>query len=88
MTVAEKVIAALATLPDEQQTVVLDLVESLSQKQQAAIATQGSSPKSAFEIFSESGFIGCVEADENFSVNYKAIVRDTIQQRFERSQTV
>jgi hypothetical protein len=38
MTVAEKVIAALANLPDEQQTIVLDFVESLSQKQPTVIA--------------------------------------------------
>ncbi len=31
MTVAEKVIAALADLPDDQQTVVLDFVEALKQ---------------------------------------------------------
>jgi hypothetical protein len=37
MTVAEKVIAALANLPDEQQTIVLDFVESLGQKQPTAI---------------------------------------------------
>jgi hypothetical protein len=37
MTVAEKVIAALANLPDEQQAIVLDFVESLNQKQQATI---------------------------------------------------
>jgi phage portal protein BeeE len=37
MTVAEKVIAALANLPDEQQTIVLDFVQSLNQKQSVAI---------------------------------------------------
>jgi hypothetical protein len=40
MTVAEKVIAALANLPDEQQTIVLDFVESLNQKQSTAIASE------------------------------------------------
>jgi hypothetical protein len=40
MTVAEKVIAALANLPDEQQTLVLDFVESLSQQQQTAITPE------------------------------------------------
>jgi phage portal protein BeeE len=37
MTVAEKVIAALANLPNEQQTIVLDFVQSLNQKQSVAI---------------------------------------------------
>ena len=38
MTVSEKVIAGLADLPSEQQTVVLDFVEFLRQKQQSAIS--------------------------------------------------
>ncbi len=37
MTVAEKVIAALADLPDDQQTAVLDFVEALKQKRQNEI---------------------------------------------------
>jgi hypothetical protein len=40
MTVAEKVIAALANLPDEQQTIVLDFVQSLNQQQTTAIAPE------------------------------------------------
>jgi hypothetical protein len=44
MTVAEKVIAALANLPDEQQTIVLDFVESLSQKQQITIMDDRPTP--------------------------------------------
>jgi hypothetical protein len=40
MTVAEKVIAALADLPDDQQTVVLDFVEALKQKRQTPIDPQ------------------------------------------------
>ncbi len=39
MTVAERVIAALADLPDEQQTAVLDFVEALKQKRQTEIAS-------------------------------------------------
>jgi hypothetical protein len=42
--------------------------------------------KTALEIFSESGFIGCIHADENLSTNYKSIVRSAIQERFNRSQ--
>jgi Protein of unknown function (DUF2281) len=45
MTVAEKVIAALANLPDEQQAIVLDFVEFLGQKQQAAIAIKPESDR-------------------------------------------
>lgn len=42
--------------------------------------------KTALEIFSASGFIGCIQADETLSTNYKPIVRSAIQERFNRSQ--
>lgn len=42
--------------------------------------------KTALEIFRSSGFIGCIQADENRSTNYKSIVRSAIQERFNRSQ--
>lgn len=42
--------------------------------------------KTALEIFRESGFIGCIQANENLSTQYKSIVRDAIQTRFNRSQ--
>lgn len=46
------------------------------------------SGKTALEIFSESGFIGCIQADENLSTNYKSTIKSAIQQRFNRSQNL
>jgi hypothetical protein len=43
-------------------------------------------PKTALEIFQESGFIGCIQTDPNLSTNYKSIVSSAIQERFNRSQ--
>jgi uncharacterized protein YwgA len=44
------------------------------------------SETTALEIFRESGFIGCIQADPNLSTNYKSVVKSTIQERFNRSQ--
>ena len=44
------------------------------------------SPKTSLEIFRESGFIGCIQADETSSINYKSIVKSAVQERFNRSQ--
>jgi hypothetical protein len=44
------------------------------------------SEKTALEIFRESGFIGCIQADANLSTNYKSVVRAAMQERFNRSQ--
>jgi len=45
-----------------------------------------SAHKTPLEIFQESGLIGSIEADPNVSANYKSILRETIQQKFDRSQ--
>ncbi|MGI0492329.1 CopG family transcriptional regulator [Alkalinema pantanalense CENA528] len=42
--------------------------------------------KTALELLTESGFIGCAEADENLSVNYKQVVSTAIKERFQQSQ--
>jgi hypothetical protein len=42
--------------------------------------------KTALEIFQESGFIGCIQADENLSTNYKPIVRDAIKSSHPRAK--
>jgi hypothetical protein len=42
--------------------------------------------KTALEIFSESGFIGCIQAEPDLSTNYKSIVSSVIEERFNRSQ--
>jgi len=35
--------------------------------------------KTAIEIFKESGIIGCIQADENLSTDYKSVVNSAIQ---------
>ncbi len=42
--------------------------------------------KTALEIFRETEFIGCIQADPDISTNYKSIVSSAIQERFNRSQ--
>lgn len=43
--------------------------------------------KTASEIFRESGFIGCIQADASLSIHYKSFVSSVIQERFRRSQS-
>jgi len=42
--------------------------------------------KTALEIFRETEFIGCIQANPDLSTNYKSIVRSAIQERFNLSQ--
>jgi Protein of unknown function (DUF2281) len=74
MTVSEKVIAALADLPGEQQTVVLDFIEFLRQKQQSAISlsTTNSQTTNKLEAMRETlkQVAGCMEnAPSDLSTN-------------------
>ncbi len=74
MTVSEKVIAALADLPGEQQTVVLDFVEFLRQKQlsSTSLATTNRHSEEKLESMRETlrQVAGCMEnAPANLSTN-------------------
>ena len=74
MTVSEKVIAALADLPGEQQTVVLDFVEFLRHKQKSVIppATTNNHTENTLEAMRETlrQVAGCMEnAPADLSTN-------------------
>jgi len=74
MTVSEQVIAALADLPGEQQTIVLDFVEFLRQKQQSAmlLTTTNSQPEDKLAAMRETlrQVAGCMEnAPADLSTN-------------------
>jgi hypothetical protein len=65
MTVSEKVISALADLPSEQQTVVLDVLEFLRQKQTSVIqpATTNNHTENTLEAMRETlrRVAGCMD---------------------------
>ena len=74
MTISEKVISALADLSGEQQTVVLDFVEFLRQKQQSALslATTNTQTTNKIETMRETlrQVAGCMEnAPADLSTN-------------------
>lgn len=74
MTISEKVISALADLSGEQQTVVLDFVEFLRQKQQSALslATTNTQTTNKLETMRETlrQVAGCMEnAPADLSTN-------------------
>lgn len=48
--------------------------------------TQSPADQTALEIFQASNFIGSIEASPDLSVRYKDILRDTIQQKFDRDR--
>ena len=48
--------------------------------------TPQSAKKTPLEIFQDSGLIGSIEADPTVSANSKSILREIIQQKFDRSQ--
>ncbi|WP_335113378.1 hypothetical protein [Nostoc sp.] len=39
--------------------------------------------KNSFSMLTETGFIGCGEADPNLSVNYKSILRDGLKAKYD-----
>jgi predicted nucleic acid-binding protein len=73
-----------ATRQDATEVLQQALDQSYDQLQLAHQTAQ-SAYKTPLEIFQESGFIGSIEADSDISANYKPILREMIQKKFDRS---
>ena len=76
----------LAYIQQQTQQNVAEVLKWVVEQSYERLTQQPESPqKAALEIFQQSGFIGCIEAESEISVDYKSIVRDLIQQKFHRS---
>lgn len=69
----------LAHIQEQTQQDLADLVGEVIDRQYARLQAPR---KSAFEIFRESGFIGCIkDAPPNLSSNYKAVIREYLEEK-------
>ena len=76
MTTPNKIESEIAALPPHLQAEVLDFVQFVKQRHGIAKGTMvqvaaagGDSP--FFEALSRSGFVGCIETDEQLATHYK-----------------
>jgi hypothetical protein len=42
--------------------------------------------KSALDIFQDLGLVGCIDADPDLSTNYKSVISQSLEQKYEQGQ--
>jgi len=78
-------------LPEEAQTLLLDFIDLLKKRystpEKRAINSDPAPNQqlSTLEILKESELIGCISAEPNLSTDYKPVVREKLDGKYDRS---
>ncbi|MEH2135663.1 ribbon-helix-helix domain-containing protein [Nostoc sp.] len=70
----------LAYIQQQTNQAVTDVIKSALELYYEQIQQQQKNP---FSMLTETGFIGCGEADPNLSVNYKSILKDGLKAKYD-----
>ena len=73
----------IEALPEEAQNLLIDFIEILKKRYPKPDQSEIASEKSNYENFKKIGFIGCVEAEEDLSVNYKQILEEELSKKYD-----
>ncbi len=77
-------------LPEEAQTLLIDFIDvlkkrySLAKKQEVKSHPTLSDRSSTLDILKESGLIGCISAESELSTNYKSVIREGLNCKYDR----
>jgi uncharacterized protein YfbU (UPF0304 family) len=71
------------TLPEEAQNLLLDFVELLKRRYQPISAAAQIDRSSNFDRFEQIGFMGCCDVEEDLSVNYKPVLADLLESKYD-----
>ncbi|MEH2350756.1 MAG: CopG family transcriptional regulator [Nostoc sp.] len=70
----------LAYIQQQTNQAVTDVIKSALELYYQQLQQQQRNP---FSMLTETGFIGCGEADPNISVNYKSILKDGLKAKYD-----
>ena len=79
----------ISELPEEAQTLVIDSIESLkerysvAEKQEVKSTLPIDNQSSTLDILKESGLIGCISAESDLSINYKSILKEGLDSKYD-----
>jgi hypothetical protein len=79
----------ISELPEEAQTLVIDFIESLkerysvAEKQEVKSTLPIDNQSSTLDILKESGLIGCISAESDLSINYKSILKEGLDSKYD-----
>ena len=72
-------------LPEEAQTLLIDFIDSLKKRYSLAEKQEVKSQPnlSTLDILKESGLIGCISAESDLSTNYKSVIREGLNCKYD-----
>ncbi len=75
----EEYASKLAYIQQQTNQVVTDVIKSAIDLYYQQLQQQQNNP---FSVLTQSGFIGCGQADPNLSANYKQILKDGLKEKY------
>jgi SET domain-containing protein len=85
----EQIQQDIKELPEEAQTLLTDFIEllkkrySLVKKLEIDSKTDPDTRSSTLEILKESGLIGCISAESDLSTNYKSVLKEALDTKYD-----
>jgi hypothetical protein len=73
----------IEALPEEAQSLLVDFVELLKRRYSQPGAESQTVEKSNFEKFEQVGLIGCCDVEEDLSVNYKSVLAESLESKYD-----
>jgi hypothetical protein len=76
-------------LPEEAQNLLIDFIEllkkrySLAAKQEIKSETNLDNQASSLDILKQSGLIGCISAESDLSANYKSVLKEGLDSKYD-----
>jgi SET domain-containing protein len=85
----EQIQQDIKELPEEAQTLLIDFIELLKKryaigtKQEIKSETNLDNQSSTLEILFQSGLIGCISAESDLSTNYKSVLSEGLDSKYD-----
>lgn len=73
----------IQALPEEAQLLLMDFIEILKKRYPQVNQSEANAEDNPYEKFKESGFIGCVSVEENLSTNYKQVLSEEWNKKYD-----
>jgi hypothetical protein len=76
-------------LPEEAQTLLIDFIELLKQRYSLAVKpeikseTNLDNQASTLDILKQAGLIGCISAESDLSTNYKFVLQEALDTKYD-----
>ena len=84
MALSEQIAKSVDDLPEEAQSILLDFIEDLKERYSEGSQQEPGSEKSTYEAFQKIGLIGCVSLGEDLSANYKQVLAEKLNEKYDR----